>query len=105
MPVSSPEDDLIERQKSQAIEHWLEQITPRERTALTMRYCGEKPYTLSMVGEALGVSGSRACQIIEKAERKLRHPSRCEGLRGAGWLPEKPPEMRFNASASRGACS
>ena len=58
------------------LEFALETLTPREATALVMRY--EHEMKLYEVGEKLGVSRSRAEQIIIKALREMRHPSRKE---------------------------
>ena len=58
------------------LEFALETLTPREATALVMRY--EHEMKLYEVGEKLGVSRSRAEQIINMAVRKMRHPSRKE---------------------------
>jgi RNA polymerase primary sigma factor len=61
----------------------LSSLTPRERRVLELRFglAGEKLYTLSEIGDALGVTRERIRQIEAKALRKLRHPSRSVRLR------------------------
>jgi RNA polymerase primary sigma factor len=55
----------------------------REQRVLQMRFGLEngKYYTLSEIGEALGVTRERIRQIEAKALRKLRHPSRSKKLK------------------------
>jgi RNA polymerase primary sigma factor len=61
----------------------LSSLTARERRVLELRFglAGEKLYTLSEIGDALGVTRERIRQIEAKALRKLRHPSRSTRLR------------------------
>jgi len=62
-------------------------LTEREERAVRLRYF--EGATLAKVGDALDVGKERASQIIDKALRKLKHPSRSRKLRSAldGDLP------------------
>lgn len=53
-----------------------EQLEGRERRVIEASFGldGNEPLTFREIGKELGVSGSRAMQIGEKALRKLRHP-------------------------------
>lgn len=66
------------------ISYALVTLEERERTMILLRY--EQNATLEKVGNRYGLSGERARQIIHKAIRKLRHPSRFqiinEGFQG-----------------------
>ncbi len=80
---SSPTDAatcLVLREK---IEEALDQLTPRERDVLKMRYGLDDgyPHTLEEVGRHFQVTRERIRQIEAKALKKLRHPARCRRLR------------------------
>lgn len=73
-------DDDLERGMiyRDAIAKWSEQLTDRQRTALTVHHSGG---TLDEVGEAIGgVSRERARQIIAKSERIIRAAARQQGV-------------------------
>jgi RNA polymerase primary sigma factor len=61
----------------------LTSLGPREQRVLQMRFGLEngKYYTLSEIGDELGVTRERIRQIEAKALRKLRHPSRARKLK------------------------
>ncbi len=61
----------------------LNSLSPRERRVVELRYGleGNRLYTLSEIGDVLGVTRERIRQIEAKAIRKLRHPSRSAPLR------------------------
>ena len=65
------------------VEGVLDSLTPRERRVVELRFGleGDKLYTLSEIGQELGVTRERIRQIETKALRKLRHPSRSRKLR------------------------
>jgi len=80
---TSPTDSatfLILREK---IEEALDQLTPRERDVLKMRFGLDDgyPHTLEEVGKHFQVTRERIRQIESKALKKLRHPTRCRRLR------------------------
>lgn len=54
------------------IEYALSTLKERERYILVERYKGKR--TLRSIGEDLGVKPERVRQIVNKAERNLRHP-------------------------------
>lgn len=55
---------------------------PRQERAISLRYGLDdgKERTLEQIGKELGVTGTRAGQIIERAEVRLRHPFRASTL-------------------------
>jgi len=80
---TSPTDSatfLVLREK---IEEALDQLTPRERDVLKMRFGLDDgyPHTLEEVGKHFQVTRERIRQIESKALKKLRHPTRCRRLR------------------------
>lgn len=62
-------------------------LSPREERAVRLRHFSGLTY--EEVGDQLDVGPQRARQIVEKAMRKLKHPSRSRSLRAAldGALP------------------
>lgn len=81
-PPAAADDVRADLELAFAIRLLLETLTPRERIALSGRFgidSGEE-MTLDEAGALLGVTYERARQIIEKALRKLRHPSRSKWL-------------------------
>ncbi len=60
-------------------------LSPRERRVVHIYYGLEtgEPLTYRAAGAAIGVTDERARQIIAKAMRRLRHPSRSSHLRKA----------------------
>ena len=87
-PITVPEapewaeaaSDMILRQK---IEDTLNNLTPRERDVLKMRFGLDDGYsrTLEEVGRHFKVTRERIRQIEAKALKKLRHPRRSRKLR------------------------
>ncbi len=84
--LPSPEMALQATELREAIEEVLEQLNPRERLILKLRFgLGfQKEATLKEVGDMFKVSGKRISQIELKAIRKLKHPSRSNILKKAG---------------------
>jgi DNA-binding CsgD family transcriptional regulator len=93
-----------------AIDRTLGTLSPRE-AMIVRRYYGfvGDGCTYVELGQQLGISGRRINQIIDKALRKLRHPSRCQILRPHVALPTGPEvegaekEAEEAASAARRA--
>lgn len=88
-----PEDLMHDAQRSQLlfdrVEQVLETLTDRERKTVKIRFGIDdgRLHTLKEVGKEFGlISVERPRQIISKAKRKLRHPSRSKFLRE--FLPE-----------------
>jgi RNA polymerase sigma factor FliA len=65
-----PVDTLEAKESKQALVKAVDGMPERERTVLLMYYYDE--LTLSEIGEVLGVTESRVCQIHTKALRQLR---------------------------------
>lgn len=65
-----PVDTLEAKESKQALVKAVDGMPERERTVLMMYYYDE--LTLSEIGEVLGVTESRVCQIHTKALRQLR---------------------------------
>ena len=79
----SPTDAATFQLLRDKIEEALDQLTPRERDVLKMRFGLDDgyPHTLEEVGRHFQVTRERIRQIEAKALKKLRHPSRCRRLR------------------------
>ena len=64
----------------QDMERALAQLAPRERNILCMRYgltsVDGSTMTLKEIGRAYGLTRERIRQILDRALRKLRHPTR-----------------------------
>ena len=61
------------------IEKVLDTLTPREAEAIRLRYLDG--YTLEEAGKRIGASKTRAGQIVQKALKKMMHPSRSRFLK------------------------
>ena len=85
-PIPSPEMALQATELREAIEEVLEQLNPRERFVLKLRFGldFQKEMTQQEVGNILKVSRPRVRQIELRAIRKLKHPSRSRILKKAG---------------------
>ncbi len=80
---TSPTDAATFLMLREKIEEALDQLTPRERDVLKMRFGLDDgyPHTLEEVGKHFQVTRERIRQIEAKALKKLRHPTRCRRLR------------------------
>jgi len=77
-------EEIIDKEKvKNMIEDALESLTPREKKVLIMRFGlnGGNDHTLEEVANVFDVTRERIRHIEAKALRKLRHPSRSEGLK------------------------
>jgi RNA polymerase primary sigma factor len=81
--VPGPGDAASREMLKQQMRDILNELTPREREVLEMRYGlrDGKAYTLEEVGQAFDVTRERVRQIEARALRKLRHPLRSRKLR------------------------
>ena len=79
----SPQDAAISQSLSEATNHILASLTPRESQILRMRFGIDmnSEHTLEEVGKQFQVTRERIRQIEAKALRKLRHPLRANHLR------------------------
>jgi RNA polymerase primary sigma factor len=65
-----------------SVERTLELITPREEKVVRLVLgIGIDALSLAAIGELLGCSSTRVCDIYHRALRKLRHPARSKHLR------------------------
>ena len=80
-PVPGPDEIAALHELRAAIDRMIDTLTPRE-ALVVRRYYGLEGdgCTYGELGQQLGISGGRINQIIFKALRKLRHPSRCRIL-------------------------
>ena len=80
---TSPTDAASFLMLREKIEEALDQLTPRERDVLKMRFGLDDgyPHTLEEVGRHFQVTRERIRQIEAKALKKLRNPTRCRPLR------------------------
>jgi RNA polymerase primary sigma factor len=79
----SPMDTALHLDLKEQIQSVLETLTPREEKILKMRFgvdCASE-HTLEQIARSFAVTRERVRQIESKALRRLRHPSRSEGLR------------------------
>jgi len=81
--VMAPPDSATVEGLREATTEVLESLTAREAKVLRMRFGIDMntDHTLEEVGKQFDVTRERIRQIEAKALRKLRHPSRSEGLR------------------------
>jgi RNA polymerase primary sigma factor len=81
--VMSPIDSATREGLRESVREVLSGLTPREAKVLRMRFGIDMntDHTLEEVGKQFDVTRERIRQIEAKALRKLRHPTRSEGLR------------------------
>ena len=81
--VPAPPDQVDRKLMREALGEVLEELTPREREVLELRFglSDGRSRTLSEVGELFSLTRERIRQIETKALAKLRHPSRAGRLR------------------------
>lgn len=82
MVLPAPDEIMENDVMKEKLEEALEDLTPRERTVLEMRYGLEDGhiYSLEEVGRKFNISRERVRQIERAAIRKLRHPTRSNKL-------------------------
>ncbi len=81
--VMSPVDSATREGLRESVREVLSGLTPREAKVLRMRFGIDMntDHTLEEVGKQFDVTRERIRQIEAKALRKLRHPTRSDGLR------------------------
>jgi RNA polymerase primary sigma factor len=81
-----PFDEASLHIRSESIRKVLEDLPPRERDVLIMRYGlgGEPPRTLEQCGEAFGITRERVRQIETSSLRRLKTMPSAQGLREPG---------------------
>ncbi len=81
--VVEPEVTLGNSHRDRLIELWLEQLTPKERDVVRLRFgLGEvhEPWTLEAIGQHMGVTRERIRQIQMIALKKLRAVAESEQI-------------------------
>ncbi|MFQ5960159.1 MAG: RNA polymerase sigma factor RpoD/SigA [Candidatus Methylomirabilales bacterium] len=71
--VPPADDELLRKSFEEEIERLLEELTPRERAIIELRYGlhGGEPMTLEEVGKRFKLSRERIRQVEEKAKKRL----------------------------------
>ncbi len=71
--VPPADDALLRKSFEEEVERLLEELTPRERAIIELRYGlhGEEPKTLEEVGKRFKLSRERIRQVEEKAKKRL----------------------------------
>ncbi|RMH59255.1 MAG: sigma-70 family RNA polymerase sigma factor [Zetaproteobacteria bacterium] len=84
-----PDECLAERRREQLVAMWLEELTPKEREVVRLRFglgdVGE-PWTLEAIGKHIGVTRERIRQIQMAALKKLRAIAEREHIEMEGIL-------------------
>jgi len=86
-PVRNQEQKLIERDVKKSINSALSTLAPRYERVIRLRYGLDngKEHSIEEISKIYGVSKSRIGQMIQQAERKLKHPSRSNGIIKTGF--------------------
>lgn len=82
--ASDPADLLQDNNMSSCLEHWIDQLSEKQREVLSRRF-GLRGYpicTLEEVGQEIGLTRERVRQIQVEALRRLREIMEKEGLSG-----------------------
>ena len=79
----SVEEEVDNIMLSEEIQNVLSTLKPKEQQVIMLRYgfIDNKIYTLEEIGNIYGVTRERARQIVEKALRKLKHPTKKNKLK------------------------
>ncbi|MBI4596434.1 MAG: RNA polymerase sigma factor RpoD/SigA [Candidatus Tectomicrobia bacterium] len=80
--MPSVEENILKASLSEEIEEILEELSPREKSVLRMRFGFEgAPQTLEEIGKVMSLSRERIRQIENKAKSKLRSRAKIKALR------------------------
>ena len=86
-------DQLIEAADLKRIIHkQLQTLTPREQQILALRFGlhGHDEHTFEAIAQEFGISHARASEIVDRALRQLKHPSRSNPtLAAAGYVKKR----------------
>lgn len=92
--------DIISEDQMRGLETAMEMLSPRETEALLLYF--REGLNLEEIGQRFGVTRERARQVIAKATRKLRHPTRSRlitlGVQGAA-LQNESKKRRLHLEA------
>lgn len=104
---ASPEEVCMQRAQQQALLDMVAQLSPREHLVLTGYYQQHK--TLKELGDLLGVSESRICQLRRRVERRLKEAlvvdqSEIKRSKSRSTIAS-PSETRSNATGARSQSS
>ena len=74
LQAPQPQEELVRRELKQTMDMLLEQLTPRQKQVLRLRFGMEDGtcYSLQQIGSSLGISKERARQLEQDALEKLR---------------------------------
>lgn len=81
--VPPADDELVRKSFEQEVERLLDELTPRERQIIELRYGlrGGEPLTLEEVGKRFRLSRERIRQVEEKAKKRLLDRAKRRHLR------------------------
>jgi len=78
-PDSSPQNGIMNRQRSEMIVEEIDRLPAKYRTVVRLRYSREM--TLRQIGQVLSVNESRACQIHQRALSRLKRALSNRGVK------------------------
>ena len=86
-PVRNQEQKLIERDVKKSINSALSTLAPRYERVIRLKYGLDngKEHSIEEISKIYGVSRSRIGQMIQQAEKKLKHPSRSDEIIKTGF--------------------
>lgn len=101
----SYKDYAVNQDMKQVIGNALSTLSPREERVLRYRFGInlDKEYDLGEIAQMFGVSRQRILQIIHKALRKLKHPSRSKSFRSYIYPDAPLPKSHYDYEQERTA--
>ncbi len=88
--VEASDDPLAKQLAREGLVSWLEQLAPRERQVLAMRFGADMP--ASDIAESLGLSEGNVHQITSRALRRLRASPDADEVSGSVPRSESPDD-------------